>query len=106
MGISLSLKNLDVTHDVFIAEMGARSKGDIKELAQMVKPSIGILTGINNQHLESFKTVDNIKNTKFELFENLSENGLGFFSADNEGARELFDKFNGENTPRVFGKAG
>lgn len=96
MGISKSVKNLDVTHDVFIAEMGARSKGDIKELAEMVRPSIGILTGINTQHMESFKTIENTKDTKFELFENLTEGGMGFFSCDNDGAKELFNRFNGE----------
>ena len=96
LGIAITVKSLDSTHDVFIAEMGARSKGDIKELALMVKPDYGVLTGVNNQHLESFRTIENIKNTKYELFENLAENGKGFFSSDNEGARELYARFGGE----------
>ena len=120
LGIAITVKSLDSTHDVFIAEMGARNKGDIKELALLVKPDYGVLTGINNQHLESFGTIENIKNTKFELFENLAQgagegrngvgglsngqgrgdgngrNGKGFFSSDNEGARELYERFGGE----------
>lgn len=96
MGIALTAKQLDSTHDVFIAEMGARSTGDIKELANIVKPQIGILTGVNNQHLETFKSIENTKNTKFELFENLSDNAIGFFSSDNTNSVELFDRFNGE----------
>ncbi len=96
LGLALTAKRLDGTHDIFIAEMGARSKGDIDELAEIVKPKYGILTGINAQHLETFRTVDNIKETKFELFENLTPDGAGFFSADNEGACELYEKFGGE----------
>ncbi len=96
LGMALTVKNLDSTHDIFIAEMGARSKGDIKELADLVKPKYGILTGINSQHLETFLTIENTKDTKFELFENLTEGGLGIFSHDNQGAMELYERYDGE----------
>ena len=96
LGMSWAVKNLDSTHDVFIAEMGARSKGDIKELVKIVKPTYGVLTGINSQHLETFKSIESIKDTKFELFEGLPEKGKGFFSSENEGAIELFERFNGK----------
>lgn len=95
LGIAITLKNLDSTHDVFIAEMGARNEGDIKALAKLVSPKYGVLTGVNNQHLETFKSIDAIKNTKFELFQHLGEGGEGIFSADNSNALELFAKFNG-----------
>ena len=94
MGIALTTQKLDSTHDIFIAEMGARAKGDIKELAQLVNPTFAVLTGINNQHLETFGSVENIMETKYELFENLNEDGIGFFSLDNEKNKQLFDKFN------------
>ena len=96
LGIALTVKNLDSTHDIFIAEMGARSKGDIKALAKMIKPNYGVLTGVNNQHLETFGSIENIKQTKYELFENLSENGVGFFSSDNQNSVELMEIFGGE----------
>ena len=96
MGIALTVKGLDSTHDIFIAEMGARNRGDIKELVDMIKPEYGVLTGINNQHLESFGSLEAIKNTKFELLEGLKKGGVGFFSSDSAGARELCDRFTGE----------
>ncbi len=96
LGIALTVKQLDSTHDVFIAEMGARSKGDIKELANIVKPTYGALTGVNNQHLESFGDIEVTKNTKYELFENLEKNGVAFFAIDNEISQELSNRFNGE----------
>ena len=105
MGIALTVKALDSTHDVFIAEMGARNKGEIKELADMVCPDYAVLTGINNQHLESFGSIETIKNTKFELFESLKENGVGFFSSDSDGSRELYDRFKGEKYMAGAGKA-
>lgn len=97
IGIAITVKKLDSTHDIFLAEMGARTVGDIKELAKMCEPKYGILTGTNTQHLESFLTEENIKNTKYELFEYLENNdGFAIFSSDNEGAKELFDRFSGE----------
>ncbi|MBE7081339.1 MAG: UDP-N-acetylmuramoyl-tripeptide--D-alanyl-D-alanine ligase [Clostridiales bacterium] len=96
LGIARTVTKLDSTHDVFIAEMGARQKGDIKELAKLVKPSIGVLTGVNNQHLESFGSAENIVSTKFELFENLAPNGIGVFASDNENSVKLFERFYGE----------
>ncbi len=96
MGIALTVKGLDSTHDIFIAEMGARNKGDIKELVAMIKPDYGVLTGINNQHLETFGSIEAIKDTKFELFEGLKKGGAGFFSSASDGAKELFERFNGE----------
>ncbi len=96
LGIALAVKHLDSTHDVFIAEMGARSKGDIASLAKLVKPKYGLLTGVNEQHLETFGTIERTKETKFELFENLEEGGAGFFSSDNPNAFELYQKYDGE----------
>ena len=96
LGIALTVKQLDSTHDIFIAEMGARSKGDIEELAKLVKPKFGVLTAVNNQHLETFGNLEVIKDTKFELFENLTEDGVAVFSADNANAVELMERFKGE----------
>lgn len=96
LGIALAVKRLDSTHDIFIAEMGARNVGDIKETATIVKPDIGVLTGVNSQHLESFGSIEKTIATKYELFENLSDGGKGFFSSDNENSVALYNKFGGE----------
>ena len=95
MGIALTAKKLDSTHDVFIAEMGARYSGDIKELANIVKPTYAVITGINSQHLETFGSIENIENTKYELIKALPKGGKAFFSSDNEGAMRLAERFNG-----------
>lgn len=96
LGIALTVRHLDSSHDILIAEMGARSKGDIKELAQLVKPKYGVLTGINQQHLESFGSIEVIKDTKFELFDYIGKDGIGFFTSDNQNTVELGERFDGE----------
>ena len=60
---------LDETFDYFICEMGAYKRGEISELCDMVKPDYGILTGINEQHLERFGNIENTIKAKFELVE-------------------------------------
>jgi UDP-N-acetylmuramoyl-tripeptide--D-alanyl-D-alanine ligase len=83
MGITRTVREqLRPTHEIFIAEMGAKQQGDIKELCELVHPRFGILTSIGPQHLESFKSLENVQKTKYELAESLSEDGVAFLNAD------------------------
>ncbi|MDE6557793.1 MAG: UDP-N-acetylmuramoyl-tripeptide--D-alanyl-D-alanine ligase [Clostridia bacterium] len=68
LGIARTVNGNDLNdYDVFIAEMGARHKGDIAELCGICKPDYSLITGICPQHLESFKTVENIVAAKGEI---------------------------------------
>lgn len=69
---------------VFICEMGAKQPGDIKEICDLVHPSIGIVTAVGPQHLESFKTIENVQRTKFELIDALPKDGLAVVNDDFE----------------------
>lgn len=71
-------------HQVFIVEMGAKQKNDIKEICDLVHPTIGIVTAVGEMHLETFKTVENIQETKFELINSLPAGGLGVINYDSE----------------------
>ena len=68
--------------DVFLAEMGARKVGDIAELCDMVKPTVGIVTGVCAQHLETFKSLENIKAEKGVLAKRTDKVVLGRTAAD------------------------
>lgn len=70
--------------EIFIAEMGAFARGDIKQLVDFVHPKYGILTTIGTAHLESFGSRENIQKTKFELIEGLPSDGLGVLNKDDE----------------------
>ncbi|MCH5245214.1 MAG: UDP-N-acetylmuramoyl-tripeptide--D-alanyl-D-alanine ligase [Muribaculaceae bacterium] len=71
-------------NEVFIVEMGAKQTGDIKEIAELVHPTIGIVTAVGEQHLESFKTIENVANTKFELVDSLPADGIAVINDDFE----------------------
>ncbi len=63
------LKELGFFHQIFIAEIGAYERGKIKQVCKMLQPKIGILTGINEQHLSTFGSLENIKKAKNEILE-------------------------------------
>ena len=89
MGVVKTIREqLNATHEIFVCEMGARFRGDIKELCDLVKPKHGILTAIGNQHLDTQKTIENIIKTKFELSDAIPEDGLILFNGDNEHIRK------------------
>lgn len=77
-------EHLKPHHEIFIVEMGAKQSGDIKEICDLVHPSIGIVTAVGEMHLETFHTVENILHTKFELIEALPADGMGVINLDSE----------------------
>jgi UDP-N-acetylmuramoyl-tripeptide--D-alanyl-D-alanine ligase len=76
----------------FIAEMGAYRTGEIKSLAKIVQPQIGILTAVGNQHLGLFGSLENIRRAKYELIDALPPNGTAIFNLDDPVCRELASK--------------
>lgn len=69
-------------HEVFIVEMGAKSPGDIREICDLVHPQCGIITAVGPQHLESFRTIDAVQATKFELVDSLPSDGVAVVNND------------------------
>ena len=78
---------LRATHDIFLCEMGAKNVGDIKEICDIVHPKHGIITSVGPMHLESFKTLDNVKKTKFELADAIPAGGHLWLNTDDENIR-------------------
>lgn len=76
MGVSKTVRSLDATHEVFIAEMGARRNGDIKKLMKIVLPTHSVLTGINDQHLETFGSREAIVREKLRVLDIRSEDAV------------------------------
>lgn len=90
MGLVRTIReHLNPAHQIFLAEMGAKNVGDIQELCDLVHPQYGIITSVGEQHLETFGSVDNILNTKFELADALPSDGRVFLNMDNE---RIFDR--------------
>lgn len=79
-------------HEIFLCEMGAKRVGEIKELCDIASPEFGIVTSVGPQHLESFKSLDNIIKTKLELANNLRPGGKAFINLDNEYLKDNLPK--------------
>lgn len=77
------LQKLNKEHQIFICEMAAYKRGEIKNICNIAKPKIGILTGINQQHLSLFGSQENIVKAKFEMIDNLPEDGVAVLNWDN-----------------------
>lgn len=93
MGISKFINNeLNENFKIFVAELGAERLGEIKEVAELVNPKIGIITSIGPSHLKTFKSIENIMKTKYELIKELPADGTAIFNYDNEYVRKLADK--------------
>ena len=76
------MKNSD---RIFLAEMGARNVGDIKELTDLVEPDWGIITSVGPQHLQTFGSIENVQKTKFELADAVAaKDGKLFVNGDND----------------------
>ncbi len=88
MGVVRTIRErLQPSHQIFLAEMGAKNVGDIREICELVHPTMGVITSIGEQHLETFGSIDNIVRTKFELADALPADGTVFLNTDNDYIR-------------------
>lgn len=85
IGVPLTLLQLNDTHEIAVIEMGANKPGDIQELAEIAEPTHGIITNIGRAHLEGFKNLEGVINTKSELYRFIAgHNGELFVNADDQ----------------------
>lgn len=85
LGIARTIKTqLKPTHEIFICEMGAMWRGEIAECCELAQPTLGIITSIGPQHLQTFGSLETIIETKFELADAVRKNnGVIFLNFDN-----------------------
>ena len=78
--------------EIFVAEFGARERGDIRTLMKLVDPDCVVFTGITSCHLSTFGTLENIVRTKYESVEDLKEEGFVVFNGYDEICEKLFER--------------
>lgn len=67
-GVMIDVNNdLPDDTEVYVVEMGARGEGDIAEISTFVNPHYVVVGKIGPAHIEYFKTMENIRNTKMEI---------------------------------------
>lgn len=100
MGVTITVRrDMKPTHEYFICEMGARRVHEIKELCDIANPHDGIITSVGPQHLETFGSIENVLNTKFELADSVQAvGGKIYLNGDNELIRKKVSEYSGAVT--------
>lgn len=86
IGVPLSILSILPTHEIAVIEMGANKQGDIQELAEIARPTHGLITNIGKAHLEGFGGIQGVKKGKGELFEFLYHHQAVVFLPETKNA--------------------
>ena len=95
-GLPLMLLKLELQHDLAVIEMGMSHAGEIRALAGIAHPDIGVVTNVAPVHLEFFDSLAGIARAKYELIESLPSNGTAVLNADDEYVSQFGRDFNGK----------
>jgi len=82
LGVPLTCCLLEPGAQVLVAEIGARGLGHITQMAQIVRPDVGVVTNVSAAHLEMFGSIDTVAEAKAELVAALPAGGVALLSAD------------------------
>lgn len=97
IGVPQTLFGLEETHTACVIEMGMRGPGQIRRLAEIAAPTIGVVTNVGLSHVELLGSPENIALAKAELFELLPHDGsVAVYPADDPFAALLREHFKGE----------
>ena len=92
IGLPLSLLDIEHQHEFAVLELGAAREGDIRALAEIAVPEIGVVTAIGPAHLASFGSLDAIIRTKGELLDCLPPTGFAVLPGDDPILRQMADR--------------
>ncbi|MDP2728191.1 MAG: UDP-N-acetylmuramoyl-tripeptide--D-alanyl-D-alanine ligase [Dehalococcoidia bacterium] len=89
VGLPLVLLNLDDTTQQVVLEMGMYGPGEIRQLCQIARPQVGVITNVGHSHLERLGTLEAIAQAKAELVEALPEEGVAILNGDDPLVRAM-----------------
>ncbi len=95
-GLPLMLLKLEPEHDVAVIELGMSHAGEIRALAKIAQPEIGVVTNVAPVHLEFFDSIAGIARAKYELIESLPSSGTAVLNADDEYVSQFGRDFKGK----------
>ncbi|EFK96669.1 UDP-N-acetylmuramoylalanyl-D-glutamyl-2, 6-diaminopimelate--D-alanyl-D-alanyl ligase [sediment metagenome] len=96
IGLPLTVFRWETEHNTAILEMGMSAKGEIRALAQIARPDIGVITNITAAHLEKLESVEGVAMAKGELFEVMDGKGVSIVNDEDMWVKKLGGKYGGK----------
>ena len=103
IGMPLSLMNASFKSKNLIFEIGASKLNDIDYLSKILQPNVGLITNIENSHLESLKNIDGVFKVKSEIVKNIKKNGFLVVPNNNKKHLNKWKKMRSDITTISFG---
>jgi UDP-N-acetylmuramoyl-tripeptide--D-alanyl-D-alanine ligase len=92
IGLPLTLLQLNSSYERVVLEMGMYALGEIRWLAEIALPHVGVVTNVGPSHLERLGTLERIAQAKAELPQALpgaQEGGVAILNADDDRVRAM-----------------
>jgi len=96
IGLPLTVFRWTEEHKVAVLEMGMNAPGEIKRLAEVARPGIGLITNVTAAHLEKLHTVEAVAGAKGELFEAMDGKGVICVNAEDRWVMDAARAHRGE----------
>lgn len=89
IGLPLTIFRMTDEHRVAILEMGMNAPGEIRRLAEVANPTVGLITNVTAAHLERLHTVETVAKAKGELFETMNADAIAVVNGEDRWVRDL-----------------
>ena len=96
IGLPRTLLQLTKEHGVCVVELGMRGLGQIKELADIAEPTVGVVTNVGKSHIELLGSQAQIAKAKGELVEALGSDGTAVLNQDDKRVAAMAGKCKGK----------